>query len=183
MQGFPVVAIAAGYSLTWCHSLLMLTEISSLLELKYSPQSQPGTTAKTETEGKKKRQGIGTARDARNHVHEERCNPCLVPLNALQGLSVTAAEILWEHFAMSRPCPLPKARRRYGTIFTCFGDFSHMDPKSCLRGDSGDFSLIDCPILNSSFLCDFMVFSIMGDFFPRFPASFHAQHRHYLMNQ
>jgi len=28
-----------------------------------------------------------------------------------------------------------------------------------------------------------MIVSMMGDFFPCFPASFHAQHRHYLMNQ
>lgn len=54
-------------------------ETFSLLELQYLPYSQPGNTGKMEPKGKKKRRDVGTGRDARKHVHEERCNPCVVP--------------------------------------------------------------------------------------------------------
>lgn len=65
-------------------------------------------TGKTEMEGKKKRQDVGTGREARNHMQEDRCNPCVVPLHALWGLSVTVAETLKEYFAMSRSCHCPR---------------------------------------------------------------------------
>lgn len=58
-------------------------ETSFLLELQYFPYCQPGNTGKTEQKGKQKRRDTGIGRDARKRIHEDRCNPCAVPPNAL----------------------------------------------------------------------------------------------------
>ena len=60
-------------------------ETSSLLELQYFPYCQPGNTGKPEPKGKKKRWDTGTGRDARKHLHEDRCNPLCSPPKRLLG--------------------------------------------------------------------------------------------------
>lgn len=81
MQGFPVVAAAGGYSLTWCHRLLVLVVQRHHLSWSCSifltvSQATQGRQSRRE---RKKTRDTGNGRDAGKHMHEDRCNPCVVP--------------------------------------------------------------------------------------------------------